>query len=121
METDKNTFIGGVEIVLDVAEAFSKVDNITGNRDLPDLQSKPRKSKSMSNLIRKVLRRTHKSEPLEGGSFDSTPISSPSASARPLPGSSTFRLSKWKINIKGTNLVNSSQRSVSSSRSSVSL
>jgi hypothetical protein len=115
-----NTFVGGVEIVLDVAEAFSKVDSLTGNRDLPDLWTKPRKSKSMSNLIRKVLRRTQRPERFDDGSFDLTPAS-PSASLRSLSRPSTSELSKGKISINTKNMVDSSQRSVSSSRSSVSL
>jgi hypothetical protein len=92
---DKKTFIGDVEIVLDIAEAFSKVDSLTGNRDLPDFFLKPRKSKSMSNLIHKVFH--HKRRPgSDDESFDLTPASLPS---RPLSSSSISKLSRWKINI----------------------
>jgi hypothetical protein len=119
-ETNKNTFVSGVEIVLDVAEAFSKVDSLTGNRDLPDLQTKPRKSKSMSNLVRKVLRRTQRPKRSDDGSFDLTPAS-PSASPHSLSKPSTSKLAKGNININMKRTGDSSQRSVSSSRSSVSL
>ena len=116
------TFVGDVEIVLDIAEAFSKVDGLTGDRDLPPLTFKPRKSKSMSNLIHKVFRRKRISELFDDDFFDMnpTPCASPNP-LHPLSRSSTFESVKWENGIVGACVVTAERHSVLSDWSSISL